>query len=217
MIDVKSTKIGDLVHLDPNLTWHDDWPGGWLTVEGVGRDAQGRTVDVRSQDGRRWMFDADALLPDAGPVVVARLNALHAQKVADRAEIEAESEEVPTTPSAGSLGPVTSHVRGKINNEPGDTVAHLTERLNRLAARIPGAEQHDEPTHPSHYQIGLPDGGSVEVIDILQARFPTDPLLWNTGKYLLRAGHKGPALPDLVKARDYLNWAIDRDRKKAQK
>lgn len=168
MIDVKSTQVGDLVCLDPNLTWHDDWPAGWLTVEGVGRDAQGRTVDVRSKDGRRWMFDSEALLSAAEPGTVPLI----------------ETEPVPKATPAG---------------------------------RYPGADQHDEPVHPNYYKVPLPDGGSVEVIDILQALFPTDPLLWNTGKYLLRAGHKGPALPDLIKARDYLNWAIDRDRKKAQK
>jgi hypothetical protein len=43
--------------------------------------------------------------------------------------------------------------------------------------------------------------------------FPTDPLLWQVGKYIMRAGHKGPALEDLEKASWYLARRIALERK----
>ena len=49
------------------------------------------------------------------------------------------------------------------------------------------------------------------MIDILEAFFPDEPLLWQVGKYLLRAGHKGPMLQDLQKARWYLDRRIAKE------
>lgn len=74
---------------------------------------------------------------------------------------------------------------------------------------------------PSHYTwlgqslaaLGLSDVENVESWDILDAAFPSDPLLWNCGKYLLRFGKKGgpeKRLEDLRKARQYLSRAISR-------
>lgn len=72
---------------------------------------------------------------------------------------------------------------------------------------------------PAHYAwlgqslaaLGLSDAANVESWDVLDAAFPTDPLLWNCGKYLLRQGRKGgeeKRLEDLRKARQYLDRHI---------
>jgi hypothetical protein len=59
--------------------------------------------------------------------------------------------------------------------------------------------------HPSHYTFGR-----FEVVDVLMDWFPRNPLLWQVGKYIARAEHKGKALEDLQKARVYLDWEIKR-------
>lgn len=72
---------------------------------------------------------------------------------------------------------------------------------------------------PEHYtwlgqslaELGLSDAANVESWDVLDAAFPSDPLLWNCGKYLLRQGRKGgeeKRLEDLRKARQYLDRRI---------
>jgi len=72
---------------------------------------------------------------------------------------------------------------------------------------------------PEHYTwlgqslaaLGLSDAANVESWDVLDAAFPSDPLLWNCGKYLLRQGRKGgeeKRLEDLRKARQYLDRQI---------
>lgn len=72
---------------------------------------------------------------------------------------------------------------------------------------------------PDHYTwlgqslagLGLSDATNVESWDVLDAAFPSDPLLWNAGKYLLRQGRKGgeeKRLEDLRKARQYLDRQI---------
>lgn len=74
---------------------------------------------------------------------------------------------------------------------------------------------------PNHYTwlgqslaaLGLSDAANVESWDVLDAAFPSDPLLWNCGKYLLRQGRKGgeeERLEDLRKARQYLDRQIAR-------
>lgn len=73
---------------------------------------------------------------------------------------------------------------------------------------------------PRHYTwlgnalaaLGLSDVGNVEAWDVLDAAFPSNPHLWNAGKYLLRQGRKGgeeKRLEDLRKARQYLERAIE--------
>ena len=57
--------------------------------------------------------------------------------------------------------------------------------------------------HPSHYTYGR-----YEVIDVLEDWFPTDPLLWQVGKYIARCAHKGSELNDLRKAEFYLKRRI---------
>ena len=72
---------------------------------------------------------------------------------------------------------------------------------------------------PDHYTwlgqslaaLGLSDAANVESWDVLDAAFPSDPLLWNCGKYLLRQGRKGgeeKRREDLRKARQYLDRQI---------
>lgn len=51
--------------------------------------------------------------------------------------------------------------------------------------------------------------GDVEVFNVLMAAFDKDPLLWQVGKYLLRAGRKDDRKQDLEKARWYLDKAIE--------
>lgn len=72
---------------------------------------------------------------------------------------------------------------------------------------------------PGHYTwlgqslsaLGLSDAANIEAWDVLDAAFPSDPLLWNCSKYLLRQGRKGgeeKRLEDLRKARQYLDRQI---------
>jgi hypothetical protein len=67
----------------------------------------------------------------------------------------------------------------------------------------------DDPVnHPGHYTFG-----KYEVIDVLEDWFPADPLLWQVGKYIARAGHKGTLLEDLKKAAWYLRRRIEKEDK----
>jgi len=65
----------------------------------------------------------------------------------------------------------------------------------------------DPVNRPAHYTFG-----KFEVIDVLEDFFPTDPLLWQVGKYIARAGRKGAALQDLEKAAWYLRRRIEKER-----
>lgn len=92
------------------------------------------------------------------------------------------------------------------------------------AASAPASQETPvgEPVEsPGHYTwlgqslaaLGLSDAANVESWDVLDAAFPSDPLLWNCGKYLLRQGRKGgeeKRLEDLRKARQYLDRRIAR-------
>lgn len=62
----------------------------------------------------------------------------------------------------------------------------------------------DPVNHPPHYTFGR-----YEVADVLEDWFPDDPLLWQVGKYIARAKHKGHLLTDLRKAAWYLNRRIE--------
>jgi hypothetical protein len=63
----------------------------------------------------------------------------------------------------------------------------------------------DSVNHPKHYTFGR-----FEVINVLMDWFPDNPLLWQVGKYIARAGRKGDAIEDLRKAEFYLRREIDR-------
>lgn len=85
-----------------------------------------------------------------------------------------------------------------------------------LGARTAPGEAVESPDHytwlgQSLAALGLSDAANVESWDVLDAAFPSDPLLWNCGKYLLRQGRKGgeeKRLEDLRKARQYLDRQI---------
>ena len=89
-----------------------------------------------------------------------------------------------------------------------------------LASAVPSAAGTGEVVEsPDHYPwlgqslaaLGLSDAANVESWDVLDAAFPSDPLLWHCGKYLLRQGRKGgeeKRLEDLRKARQYLDRQI---------
>ena len=61
----------------------------------------------------------------------------------------------------------------------------------------------DAVNQPSHYTFG-----KFEVIDVLEDWFDSDPLLWQVGKYIARAGRKAGMLEDLRKAKWYLERRI---------
>jgi hypothetical protein len=66
--------------------------------------------------------------------------------------------------------------------------------------------KHDPVNHPGHYTFG-----KYEVIDVLEDWFPADPLLWQVGKYIARAGRKGNLAEDLKKAAWYLQRRIEKE------
>nr|DAU80197.1 MAG TPA: nucelotide kinase [Caudoviricetes sp.] len=87
---------------------------------------------------------------------------------------------------------------------------------SRIEAETAPGEAVESPEHytwlgQSLAALGLSDAANVESWDVLDAAFPSDPLLWNCGKYLLRQGRKGgeeKRLEDLRKARQYLDRRI---------
>ena len=75
----------------------------------------------------------------------------------------------------------------------------------KVARMVAGKEEPEAVDHPEHY------GGDTvyEVIKVLEAwGLEDDALLWNTVKYVARAGKKGDLLQDLEKARFYLDRRI---------
>lgn len=95
------------------------------------------------------------------------------------------------------------------------------EAVTTPSAAPEGRESGEAVESPDHYTwlgqalaaLGLGDAANVESWDVLDAAFPSDPLLWNCGKYLLRQGRKGgegKRLEDLRKARQYLDRQISR-------
>lgn len=91
------------------------------------------------------------------------------------------------------------------------------EQFTGIAEASGGSDAVERPAHYSWLgqslaALGLSDAANVESWDVLDATFPSDPLLWNCGKYLLRQGRKGgeeKRLEDLRKARQYLDRRID--------
>lgn len=89
-------------------------------------------------------------------------------------------------------------------------------RASTAYKEAPAGEAVESPGHytwlgQSLAALGLSDAANVESWDVLDAAFPSDPLLWNCGKYLLRQGRKGgeeKRLEDLRKARQYLDRQI---------
>jgi len=59
--------------------------------------------------------------------------------------------------------------------------------------------------HPKHY-----NQTQYEAADVLDAWFPTSPLLWQVGKYISRCDYKDKPIEDLEKAMWYLDREIKR-------
>lgn len=91
--------------------------------------------------------------------------------------------------------PVSERVKAR-NEAKRFEVEYEKQRALNLG-HIP--KEPDDVNHPSHYTQH-----KWEVIDVLEEFFPTDPLLFNVGKYILRHEHKENALKDLKKAAWYL-------------
>nr|DAU94803.1 MAG TPA: nucelotide kinase [Caudoviricetes sp.] len=113
--------------------------------------------------------------------------------------------------------------REKEFSEGGATSRRYLEIWDYEPPAADGRPDPDAPSEvvesPGHYtwlgqalaELGLSDAANVESWDVLDAAFPSDPLLWNCGKYLLRQGRKGgeeKRLEDLRKARQYLDRQI---------
>ena len=76
--------------------------------------------------------------------------------------------------------------------------------LELIYLEFPDKSDGNDPVNsPSHYRYK-----GFEVIDVLTEAFSDDPLLWQVGKYLLRAKRKGNELQDLKKALFYLERKI---------
>lgn len=85
----------------------------------------------------------------------------------------------------------------------------------------------DGVSEPLHYtwiggalaQAGAPTfSANLQSWDLLDALFPDNPHLWNTGKYLTRFGRKGgpgKRVEDLRKAVTYLERAIKAEERRA--
>ena len=83
-------------------------------------------------------------------------------------------------------------------------------------APVKDEEKPDVVNAPKHYAwLGnalakqVENVSDVEVFHVLMSAFDKDPLLWQVGKYLLRAGRKDDKKQDLEKARWYLDKAIE--------
>lgn len=83
-----------------------------------------------------------------------------------------------------------------------------SQQYETLFESLP-TEDYDPVHYPRHYTQY-----TQEVWDILDEAFPTNPHLWQVGKYLLRANLKGDYLENLEKANAYLSRAIMAERRK---
>ncbi len=79
----------------------------------------------------------------------------------------------------------------------------MTDRL--MATALCEAEQFDPVTRPIHYC----EGRTLEPRHV-QDDWNLPAYLFCVLKYLARAGRKGAALPDLLKARQFLDFEIER-------
>lgn len=82
------------------------------------------------------------------------------------------------------------------------TVAPTDHRdMPRRGPKVPGSGSHINPTH-----YDFP--GGVQVIDITKH---LDFLTGNVVKYVCRAGRKDDRMTDLLKAKQYLDWLIEKE------
>ncbi|MGA2435878.1 MAG: DUF3310 domain-containing protein [Bryobacteraceae bacterium] len=81
---------------------------------------------------------------------------------------------------------------------------NIDKALLDSSKKIKDINSDDNINHPKHYTFG-----KFEVIDVLLDWFSDEPLLWQVGKYIARAKHKGKFIEDLKKAEFYLKKRID--------
>jgi len=91
--------------------------------------------------------------------------------------------------------PVSERVR--LRNEAQRFEIEYEKQRELNLGHVP--KEPDDVNSPTHYTQH-----KWEVIDVLEEFFPTDPLLFNVGKYILRHEYKEDALKDLKKAAWYL-------------
>lgn len=65
-------------------------------------------------------------------------------------------------------------------------------------------EKKDNVEKPNHYC-----NHKYETWDILLDYFPNDPIMYNIGKYILRAPYKGKMIEDLKKAKVYIDKKLE--------
>lgn len=83
-------------------------------------------------------------------------------------------------------------------------IRHQPEELQIYNPALDNDQEINDPVnHPNHYTFGR-----FEVIDVLMDWFSDKPILWQVGKYIARAFHKGNTIEDLKKGRWYLNKQI---------
>jgi hypothetical protein len=142
-------------------------------------------------------------------------------------EFAIEPETYSTSPDYDIVGTWSAHKSGMVIddyirvNEHGAVCAGAGYARMPLQQMVsdsePAPEQKDDVVNaPSHYAwLGsalskqVENVGDVEVFHVLMAAFAKDPLLWQVGKYLLRAGRKDDRKQGLEKARWYLDKAIE--------
>lgn len=138
-----------------------------------------------------------------------------------------EPETYSSSPNYDIVGTWSAHKSGMVIddyirvNEHGAVCAGAGYARMPLQQRVPDStpeseQKTDVVNAPEHYSwLGsalskqVENVGDVEVFHVLMAAFDKDPLLWQVGKYLLRAGRKDDRKQDLEKARWYLDKAIE--------
>lgn len=135
-----------------------------------------------------------------------------------------ESETYSTSPDYDMVGTWSARKGGMVIddylrvNEHDDVCAGLGYArlpLQQIVADSEPEQKDDAVNAPKHYSwLGealskqVENISDVEVFHVLMSAFANDPLLWQVGKYLLRAGRKDDRKQDLEKARWYLSKAI---------
>lgn len=101
----------------------------------------------------------------------------------------------------------TNHMRYK---HPNQVEPEVLERLLIKPVPTQAASSSEAVKHPSHYGGGA---NPYEAIKVIQA-WNLDFELGNVLKYIYRAPHKGTLLTDLYKAKQYLQFEIEKQERK---
>lgn len=101
----------------------------------------------------------------------------------------------------------TNHMRYK---HPNQVEPEVLERLLIKPAPTQDPPPPDPVKHPSHYGGGANPYEAIKVIQAWNLGFE----LGNVLKYIYRAPHKGTLLTDLYKAKQYLQFEIEKQERK---